>query len=134
VRVLVDTCVWSAVLRRESPDRQLTRAVTELVEEGRLVMIGPIRQELLSGVREKTQFDRPRKRLSAFPDLPLESHHYETAARFYNTCRTKGARGSHVDFLICAVCHLEKTAILTTDRDFESYAAHLGVSPYVPQS
>ena len=134
MRVLVDTCVWSSVLRRESPDAELSRAVTELVEEGRLVMIGPIRQELLSGVREKAQFDRLCKRLSAFPDLPLESRHYETAARFYNKCRSKGVQGSHVDFLICAVCHLEKTSILTTDRDFESYAAHLGVSLYVPQS
>jgi len=132
VRVLVDTCVWSAVLRRESPDEKLTRAVTELIEEGRLVMIGPIRQELLSGVREKAQFDRLRKRLSAFPDLPLDSHHYETAARFYNRCRSKDVQGSHVDYLICAVCHLEKLAILTTDRDFEGYARHLGIRLYMP--
>jgi predicted nucleic acid-binding protein len=121
------------VLRRERPDEGLTRAVTELIEEGRLAMIGPVRQELLSGVREKAQFDRLRKRQSAFPDLPLDSRHYETAARFYNRCRPKGVQGSHVDYLICAVCHLEKLAILTTDRDFEGYARHPGIRLYTPE-
>ncbi len=53
VMVLVDTSVWSLALRRKpehlSPREQLLVAEwSELVREGRVQMIGPIRQELLS--------------------------------------------------------------------------------------
>ena len=133
MKVLVDTSVWSAVLRRSKPDPKLTDIVTELVKEGRLLLIGPIRQELLSGIKEKAQFEKLRKRLAAFPDVPLQTKHFEVAARFYNKCRAKGIQGSHIDYLICAVCDCEKTAILTTDRDFEGYAKHLGIRLYLPE-
>jgi hypothetical protein len=39
-----------------------------VVKEGRVVMIAPIRQELLSGIRLAKQLKRLREHLSAFPD------------------------------------------------------------------
>ena len=61
--VIVDTPVWSLVLRRRpgdlNPSEQvLTKALTELIREGRVEMLGPIRQELLSGIREEGQFEK----------------------------------------------------------------------------
>jgi len=45
----------------------------------------------------------------------------------YNTCRTNGVQGAHVDFLICAVARSHSMGILTTDRDFEHFAEHLEI-------
>jgi hypothetical protein len=55
----VDTPVWSLALRRKPKDlhpdeRRRVDALTDLVRDGRAVLIGPIRQEVLSGIREGT--------------------------------------------------------------------------------
>ena len=46
-------------------------ALGELVADGRAVLIGPIRQELLSGVKTVSQFEALRASLTAFDDLAL---------------------------------------------------------------
>jgi len=127
VKVLVDTCVWSAVLRRKSPDLDLSAKMKDLIEAGRVAMIGPIRQELLSGISDSEQFRKLRILLSAFEDLPLRTEHYEKAAAFANTCRKAGVQGSLIDFLICAVSGAEGWPIFTTDKDFDTYRKYLPV-------
>jgi hypothetical protein len=47
-------------------------------------MLGPVRQELLSGVRVDQQFGTLRDHLRAFPDVPLQVEDYEDAASFFN--------------------------------------------------
>ena len=59
--VLVDTPVWSLALRRKpsdlSPREQgLKSALQELVVDGRAQIVGPVRQELLSGIRAENTF------------------------------------------------------------------------------
>ena len=51
--VLVDTCVWSLGLQRQKnrlrdADQQIVALLAELILEGRVRVIGPIRQELLT--------------------------------------------------------------------------------------
>lgn len=131
--VLVDTPVWSLALRRRRPEdlsksqQRLVNVLAELIREGRAQMLGPIRQELLSGIREETQFRRIRDYLRAFREPSLEAQDYEDAARMSNQCRSRGIAGSPVDFLICAAAHRRAWAILTTDRDFHNYASVLPV-------
>lgn len=135
MNVLVDTSVWSLALRRASqPAHLYAEELAELVREGRVVMIGAIRQELLSGVRDTKQFAALRDHLRAFPDLPLETEDFERAAEFYNECRTKGIQGSNIDFLICAVAMRRELSILTTDRDFAGYARVLPLQLHEPKS
>lgn len=135
MNVLVDTCVWSLALRRRGlaadPDPLVAR-LTELVREGRAVLMGAIRQELLTGIRTSAQFDTLQQRLRAFPDLPLETSDFEEAAACSNLCRASGVQGSAVDFLICAVARRRDLPILTTDRDFERYAPILGLRFHAP--
>jgi predicted nucleic acid-binding protein len=128
--VLVDTPVWSLALRRRPEnlsdrEHQLTQALAELIREGRVQMLGPIRLELLSGIREEPQFRKLRDYLRAFPEHALEASDYEDAAHMNNKCRTKGIAGSAVDFLICAAAHRRGWTILTTDQDFQNYASVL---------
>ena len=128
--VLVDTPVWSLALRRKpgalnTREGQLTETLAELIREGRVQLLGPVRQELLSGIREEAQFRKLRDYLRAFPEHPLEAEDYEEAAHMNNGCRTHGIAGSAIDFLICAAAHRRGWSILTTDRDFHNYASVL---------
>jgi predicted nucleic acid-binding protein len=127
MRILVDTCIWSEVLRRKKPNPVLMGRFKDLIDDTRVSIIGPIRQEVLSGISNVGQFNRLREVLSAFPDVPLRTEHFERAAEFCNICRGKGLQGSNIDFLICAVAAIEELSIYTTDKDFEGYSKHLPI-------
>jgi predicted nucleic acid-binding protein len=128
MNVLVDTSVWSLALRRRAPkDSSVERELSELIREGRVVMVGAIRQELLSGVRGESQFKKLRERLRAFGDLFLEEGDYEEAAVCFNSCRAKGVQGGSIDFLLCAVCLRRKLAVFAVDQDFGHCARVLGI-------
>jgi predicted nucleic acid-binding protein len=134
MRVLADTSVWSLALRRgDQSTSEPARELRSLIADHRIQMIGPIRQELLSGIREESQFDKLAKHLSAFPDIPLTTEDYVTAARFFNRCRARGAQGSNTDFLICAVSVLRDLAIYTTDHDFALFARHIPIVLHKPE-
>ncbi len=134
MRVLVDTSVWSLALRRNQPAEGAEVAeLVELIREVRVQIIGPVRQELLSGVRSQAQFRRLRDHLRAFPDLELTAGDYETAAEFFNICRGKGIQGSNTDFLICAIAARHKIPIFTTDGDFSLFQPHLPIVLHSPR-
>ncbi|MHB8791014.1 MAG: type II toxin-antitoxin system VapC family toxin [Desulfobulbaceae bacterium] len=131
----MDTSVWSLALRRERPvDEDWVRELTELIQEQRVVMIGPVRQELLSGIRDPVQFRTLREHLHAFPDLPLATADFEYAAELFNLCRGKGVQGSNTDFLIVAVAVQHNLAILTTDKDFLLFAQHMPLRLLKPRA
>jgi predicted nucleic acid-binding protein len=130
--VLVDTPVWSLALRRRpehlsGPQHGQAELLAELIREGRAQIVGPIRQELLSGIREEVPFRKIRDYLRAFDEPSLETADYEDAARMSNQCRSHGIAGSPVDFLICAAAHRRGWAIFTSDKDFTNYASVLPV-------
>jgi predicted nucleic acid-binding protein len=134
VNVVVDTSVWSLALRRRKPAQApAAEELAHLVQEGRVVMLGPVRQELLSGISEPQSYQVLLSHLKAFPDLPLEEEDYEQAAAFFNRCRAKGVQGSNTDFLICAVAYRRRLGILTTDTDFTRYAGHLTLHLHAPR-
>ena len=133
MNVLVDTPVWSLALRRKPRDlhpreQALTRALAELIREGRAQMMGAIRQELLSGIREEDRFRRLRESLRAFEDPALHTEDYEMAAQMNNACRRRGVACSPIDLLICAVASRRNWLILTADRDFDHYQRVLGIT------
>jgi predicted nucleic acid-binding protein len=128
MRVLVDTSVWSEALRRAKKiESDVVREFRCLIQEHRVDIVGPIRQELLSGLREDAQFEKLEKHLAAFPDLPLVLQDYIMAAKFFNICRARGVQGSNTDFLICAVALRRQLAIYTTDKDFSLFAKYLPI-------
>ncbi|HEV2688423.1 MAG TPA: PIN domain-containing protein [Bryobacteraceae bacterium] len=126
MQVLVDTGIWSLALRRSKAstneaEKKLTAALSDLIRDDRAKLIGPVRQELLSGIREPAQFHRIRQFLRAFSE-PLDTNDYEDAAHLSNQCRARGITGSGVDFLICAVALHRDWQIFTADTDFQRYA------------
>lgn len=125
MKVLVDSCAWSLVLRRRdktvlSREEQLIRdALTGAIQDGTVVMIGPIREEVLTGIRDPAQFEQLRTRLAAFRDEPLTTAHFEEAARLFNLCRSRGVECGATDILICAVAVERGWSILTYDQGLE---------------
>lgn len=134
MNVLVDTSVWSLALRRPAaPGSSETAELVELIREGRVAMIGAIRQEILSGIKAAEQYKKLRDRLRAFGDEALDASDYEEAAVCFNRCRAKGLQGSNTDFLICAASMRRGLAILTTDKDFAGFAKVLGLELHAPR-
>jgi len=124
--ILVDTPVWSLALGRRtvdlSPsDRRLTQRLYDFVQQHRVQLLGSIRQEVLSGIRDEAQFRRIREYLRDFPNISLEAEDYEEAARISDDCRRAGIVGSPVDMLLCAVSLRQASQIFTIDRDFHHY-------------
>ena len=132
MNVLIDTSVWSLAFRRSRAssrsDAQMVEELTELIQEGRALLIGPIRQELLSGISDVRQFNTLRDGLRAFNDPSIHELDYERAAEFSNSCRQAGVQGSHIDFLICSAAAGNSAAILSADKDFIRYAKHLPIT------
>ncbi len=135
MKLIVDTSVWSYALRRSKKSAQpCVEELKHLVRDHRVEMIGPIRQEILSGIRHASQFRKLRKHLESFPDIPVTTEDYVTAAKFFNLCRSKGIQGSNIDFLICAVASRNKFPIYTTDKDFQQFSRHLPIALHQPDA
>lgn len=129
MKVLVDTSIWSLALRRAGdPNSPARQQLSELIAGHRAQIIGPIRQELLSGIKDERQFEQLATHLSAFPDLPVVADDYVTAAKFFNLCRKNGIQGSNTDFLICAAAIRNRISILTADDDFRQFARVIPIS------
>ncbi len=136
--ILVDTPVWSLALRRKganlsTSERRSVQLLSAVIEEGRARLLGSVRQELLSGLREESEFLRLRDYLRAFPDTPVLTEDYEDAAHASNRCRAAGIAASLVDMLICAVAMRHSWEIFTADLDFTHYQRVMGVRLFQPR-
>jgi hypothetical protein len=61
-------------------DQQTVKALEETIVEGRARLLGVVRQELLSGIRQRAQFDRVAAALRSFEDVELVIEDYAEAA------------------------------------------------------
>jgi predicted nucleic acid-binding protein len=133
MKILVDTSIWSLALRRSEGGRNPeVIELQELISDGRVQLIGPLRQEILSGIKTKNQFETLQQYLEAFPDLPLVSGDYELAAEYYNTARQRGIQGSNTDFLLCAISTRHSMPIFTADKDFDHFIEHIPIA-FIPR-
>ena len=131
MKIIVDTCIWALALRRSGDtENNQTGILKKLIFEQKVQMIGPIRQELLSGIRSAKQLNQLKSYLLAFPDIPIRTLDYELAAEFYNINRKKGIQGSNTDFLICALSHNYEFPIFTEDQDFFEFAKNIPIVLY----
>jgi predicted nucleic acid-binding protein len=124
--VLVDTSIWSLALRRRSAalsadEHRLVDEWARLVAEGLAALIGPIRQEILSGIRHLEAFRALRQALVDFPHLGIDVADYDRAAEFFNTCRSRGITGGPIDMLISAVAYRHQVPVFAADTDYAGY-------------
>lgn len=122
MKVIVDTCVWSLSLRRRDKSRmnahelQMVARLSDTIKDGLATIIGPVRQEILSGIRDQAQFSRTEALLDPFLDEEINTTDYVGAARLFNACRSRGVACGATDILICAVAGQRQWDILTFDQ------------------
>lgn len=125
MKVLVDTCAWSLLFRRRNlaalnvEEQFMLTSLKDAIQDGRAAIVGPIRQEVLSGIKEPAQFEKLRSALDAFPDETITTGDYEEAARLFNLCRSRGVECGAIDILLCAVASRERWSLLTNDGGIE---------------
>ena len=139
MNVLVDTSIWSLALRRKAhhlnpAERAAVVELTNLIKEGRARIIGLVRQELLSGIKTSSQYEKLRDVLRSFPDEPAATADYEAAAKAGSDCRARGVAVSVSDILICAVAIARDWPIFSADPDFKSYARILPLKLHTPRN
>jgi hypothetical protein len=121
VKLLVDTSVWSLALRRKNAatlsleEQKLKAGLVRAITEGRVAMLGLLRQEILSGIKEDAQFDKVKAALGPYLDEQISTADHEFAARVYNECRNQGVEAGTVDILICAIAARRGWEILSGD-------------------
>ena len=129
MKVLIDTSIWSEALRRKNKKNSyITNSISNLIKNGQIVMIKPIRQEILSGIKDYKQYEILRNTLRSFRDHPIKEIDYERAAEYYNICRKAGIQGSNTDFLICAVSIENNFQIFTLDKDFHHFSSIIPIN------
>lgn len=138
MNVLVDTSIWSLALRRKAHDlnpveRAAVAELTNLIKEGRTKIIGLVRQELLSGIKTSSQYEKLRALLRSFRDESVSTADYEAAAKAGNDCRGRGVAVSVSDMLICAIAITRGWSIFAADPDFKSYARILPLKLHTPR-
>jgi len=127
----VDSPIWSYALRSKHKgyEKQI-QEFESLISDQRVLMLGPIRQEVLSGYSDRKKFNSLEDKLKYFENTEILNEDYITAAKFSNKCRINGIQGSHTDFLICSVAARLSSAIFTTDKDFSHYRENLPITLY----
>jgi hypothetical protein len=81
LKVLVDTCIWSHALRSKNPEFEAqVKSLETLISDQRVLMIGPIRQEVLSGYSDPIKFETLKTRLSYFENTAVLDEDYINAA------------------------------------------------------
>ncbi|MCF6300667.1 MAG: PIN domain-containing protein [Proteobacteria bacterium] len=128
MKVLVDTPIWSYALRSKNPKfSQQVNNLIELIKNNNVLIIGVIKQEILSGYSDSNKFTKLEYKMTSFENTPIFDADYIQAAKFSNKCRSKGVQGSPIDFLICAVAFRVGVSIFTTDKDFTFFQKHIPI-------
>ncbi len=131
MKVLIDTPIWSYALRSQNRKYQSEiNELTLLIRDQKALIIGPIRQEILSGYSDIRKYKKLKEKLSYFENTTIIDSDYELAAEYCNKCRRKGIQGSHIDFLICAVAKRLEVPVFTADKDFLNYSEILSLKLY----
>lgn len=126
MKYIVDTSVWSLVLRRDKHrETDEMRKLTILLNEGeRILLPGVVLQEILQGIRNHEQFKKIHEALCFFSFLDTTRDDHILAADIFNICRSKGIQTSTIDSLIAALAIRNDCQLLTSDKDFENIAKH----------
>lgn len=127
MNIIVDTCVWSLVLRRQKVDHAnfWVKSFLDHLKNGDGVhLVGNVLQELLDGVRSQSDFNHLIDVLKPFPLIKLSRNTHILAAQLRNDCRKKGVNASPTDFLLAAASIENNYPLLTSDKDFTQISQH----------
>ena len=89
-RVLIDTCIWATVFAKSGSREHQT--VAALIEQDRVVIIGPVLTEVLCGFRRRGQADWAASRLKNLDWIAVEWDDWREAAALGRQLSSAGHR------------------------------------------
>ena len=128
--IIIDTTIWSIAYRRKKITEEYQDIVNKLygiLELEAEILIGPVRQELLSGISDKNVFYDLLLKLNGFNNYEVQLTDHDLAAEYHNICSSNGIQGSQTDYLICAIAYRYNVKIFTEDKDFHYYKKYLPI-------
>lgn len=125
--ILVDSSVWIDILRgRTTRQTELLRGLTA-ADEG-IAIADLCLYEVLQGVKPESELPKTYERLREFAILPVGGEYFAvTAARNSRFLRSRGCQVTPVDCLLATYCIVNGLRLLTSDKDFDAFATHLGL-------
>ena len=127
--VLVDTSVWIDFF--QSPDAHTTTILSSLIKDhNRVMLCGPVIQEILQGIRSKKSYELARERLLKFPFVSTDRDTWLLAAALYHELRAKGVTLPSMDVTISAIAIQNDMPLFARDTHFETVALHSALRLY----
>ncbi|MBI2339576.1 MAG: PIN domain nuclease [Deltaproteobacteria bacterium] len=122
--ILVDSSVWSLVLRRKEKSNHPAAILLRrrLDEKAGLCLTGVIYQEVLQGIRSDTLYQSVKSYLDDFEFLEVNLGLHAKAAGLFSRCRRSGIQAQTIDCLIATLSIHYDSPLLTTDPDFSHIA------------
>lgn len=126
--LVADTSAWVEYLRSTGSPSHL--ALRESVSSGAVLLLEPVKAELLVGARSNAEVRELRRLLEGFDvELVDPRDDFEAATDLYQRCRTVGVtpRGL-LDCLIAAMAARTGHPLLHHDRDLTTLASVAGIA------
>ena len=121
--VLIDTSAWIDFFRgKQSP---VTDTVQLALQLGLARLCGPVKAELLQGVRSKKEKQQLSVMFDAVENLPTHEMDWEVAGNTLQALRESGVTLPLTDALIAAIASRHKAQVLTLDHHFSHLKVQL---------
>lgn len=126
--ILVDSSVWITYLNGKATKE--TEFLGSILGKTPIILPDLVYAEILQGYREDFVFRETKKFLDEFPFAILGSKELAlSSAQNYRFLRKKGITiRKTIDCYIASYCILKNIQLLHSDRDFDPFVEHLGLS------
>ena len=121
--VLIDTSAWIDFFRGKQT--ATADAVQLALQLGAARLCGPVKAELLQGVKTKKEKQQLQVMFSAVENLSTNEADWETAGNSLQMLREGGVTLPLTDALIAAIANRHKAIVLTLDHHFSHLKVQL---------
>jgi predicted nucleic acid-binding protein len=120
-KVIIDTSAWIESFRPQS-DRKFSNLVKDLILNGRVLIPGIVKTELLRGTKNKKEYNRINELLKGLEYLPVPDEFWEKLSLFSFDLFRKGITVPLIDTYIALLCIEKNALILHRDKHFDLIA------------
>ena len=120
-RVIVDTSAWIESFH-PTGDIKLKESVKQLITEGKILLPGIIKVEILRGTKSKEEYERLDELFSSLTYLPVEENFWGRLAQFSFDLFRRGIVVPLVDTYIALLAIENNASLLHRDQHFDLIA------------
>ena len=125
-KVIIDTSAWIESFRPQGEDK-LKEIVKQLISEGKILLPGIMKAELLRGTKSKEEYQMLDELLSGLIYVPVEDDFWGRLARFSFDLLREGITVPLVDACIALLAIEQKASLLHRDVHFDFIAQKTGL-------